>query len=425
MKTMFDAVGIDIGARNARCVYAGKSGKTRKEEKKGKNSYPVIIPNRWGEISTPSFTGWDGDWVVGEDAVRLFLLGSNSVWESAKRKIETDFTAVCGGARLQAQNIITPLFNALREDAEAFLGRFVSSCVLAVPAYFSPTQRELLTAAAEAAGITSVRMISEPVAAALAFGRDGRFLILDCGASQSSISVVESYDGICRLLETSESANIGGDLDLAMAGWLGERLRLGHMPENDPRQRALLLEAEAIKIALSSCHTYDWKPPALSNIPVLQVEREELERTVRFSIKRITNMAGRLWEKHRPEYLLLVGGACRIPLLRDLLEQEIAPEFFNFCAEESIATGAALHAFAGQERHLGEPGKLSVTGRRARDLKMRLVLIEPSLSQAQRERLHLMVSKLENLENDASSIEILEGIVKGLEAEFSQKKPAS
>ena len=59
----------------------------------------------------------------------------------------------------------------------------------------------------------------------------------------------------------------------------------------------------------------------------------------------------------------------------------------------------------------------SAAGLRARDLKIRLVPLEPSLTAAQRKRLHLMVDKLENLEDDAS-IEILEGIVKNLEAEF-------
>jgi len=418
MKAEFDAVGIDIGARNARCVYAGKAGKTVK------NSHPVVISNRWEKTATPSFTGWNDDWVVGEDAVRLFTSSSNLAWRSAKSKMGTDFVAICGRARYTAQDIITPLLCALREDAEAFLGRFVSSCVLAVPAYFSSRQREFLAEAARAAGMTSVRMISEPAAAALAFGREGRFLILDCGASASNISVVESEGGAWQLLERTESANIGDDIDLVLAEWLGERLRLGHLPENDPRSRALLMDVETIKIALSSYNTYDWKPPSLGNreIPALRVEREELERMMRFSIKRITNMAGRLWEKHRPERLLLAGGACRIPLLKGLLEQEIDPEFFSFCAEESVALGAALHALAGQKHHFDEPDELLTTGGKARDLKMRLVLIEPLLSQAHRDRLHLMVNKLENLEDDASFIEILEGIVKALEAEFSQKK---
>ncbi|MCL2010110.1 MAG: Hsp70 family protein [Synergistaceae bacterium] len=415
MKAALDAVGIDLGTCSALCAYANKADKADKADK---NAAPVMIPNRWGRTSTPSVVGWDGDWVVGEDAVRLALQGSGSVCWDVKRKAGEDDTG----------DVLTPLLRSLREDAEVFLGRFVSSCALAVPESFSPLRREVMTKAAEAAGITNVRMVSEPVAAAIAFGSEGRFLILDFGGASSCISVVESEDGAWRGLESIESAKAGGrDIDLVLAEWLLERLRLDPMPEDDPRRRALLLEAEAIKIALSSCLVYDWKPPSLVNkenrdLPVFQVEREELERMTRFSVRHLLNVTGRLWDKHQPERLLLLGGSSRIPLLRELLEREIVPpERLSVCGEESIAAGAALYAAAGQERLSDESAAAKAPGKRLRDLKMRLVPIEPALNPAQKVRLRLMVDKLENLEDNASSMEIMEGIVKNLEAEFSKR----
>ena len=53
MNAVHDAIGINLGARNAFCAYAGSVS-------------PVMIPNRWGRASTPSAVGWNGDWVVGE-----------------------------------------------------------------------------------------------------------------------------------------------------------------------------------------------------------------------------------------------------------------------------------------------------------------------------------------------------------------------
>ena len=368
---------------------------------------------------------------MGENAVRLSLRGSGAVWWDYKRKIGNDFAAIFDSTRYNAQDIITPLLRALREDAEVFLGRFVSSCVLAVPENFSSLEREIVTQAAEAAAMTNVRIISEPEAVALAFGREGRFLILDFGAYCSDISVVESEDGVCQVLESVESSNISGwNFDLVLAEWLRERLMLERMPEEDPRWRALILEAEAIKIALSTCLVYDWKPPSMNNreFPPLSIEREELERMTRFSIRRLTNMAGRLWEKHNPERLLLAGGSSRTPLLREILEREIAgPGRLSFCTEESTAAGAALYAAAWGDRQSPDaPGNYdtanpSTAGQRVRDLKMRLVFIEPSLTAAQQKRLHLMFNKLENFEDDAVSIEILEGVVKNLEATLARK----
>ncbi|MDR1977308.1 MAG: Hsp70 family protein [Synergistaceae bacterium] len=339
-------IGIDLGTRNALCACMD-------------GARPVMIPNRWGRTSTPSVVGWEGGWVVGDDAVRLSLRGSFPVWWDLKRKVGGEFRASCGGKTYTAQDILVPLICALREDAEVFLGQFVSSCVLAVPAVFSLLQREAMMRAAEAAGLRDARIICEPTAAALAFGREGRFLVLDFGAGTVDISVVESEGGVWQVLESVGTSKIGGyDFDLALAEWLRERLRLPPSPE-DSRWRTLVLEAEAIKIALSSCRSYDWIPPAMNGVSAapelepLKVEREDLERMVRFSIRRVVHVVRRLWARHEPEHLLLVGGSSRIPLLREILESEIArPERLSLCAEESIAAGAALCTRIGDGRLL-------------------------------------------------------------------------
>jgi molecular chaperone DnaK (HSP70) len=338
------AIGIDLGTRNALCAYAGG------------DSRPVTIPNRWGRPSTPSVVGWDGGWAVGEDAVKLSLQNPAPVWWDIKRKVGGDFRAFCGGKVYTARELLVPLLCALREDAEVFLKRFVSSCALAVPACFSLVQREAMSQAAKAAGFREARIVNEPTAAALAFGREGRFLILDFGAGTVDVSVVESENGVWQVLESAGSARIGGyDFDLALAEWLSERLRLDPMPLDDPRRRALVLEAETVKIALSSCRSYNWLPPALDGreFQPLRVEREELERMMRFSIRRLMHAVRKLWERYGPEHLLLVGGSSRIPLLHEILEEEIVrPERLCLCAEESVAVGAALYARTGEKRRL-------------------------------------------------------------------------
>ena len=336
------AIGIDLGTRSALCAYVGK------------DSRPVMIPNRWGRTSTPSVVGWDGDWVIGDDAVRLSLQTPAPVWWDIKRKVGGDFRAFCGGKPHTAQDVLIPLLRAIREDAEVFLGRFVSSCALAVPACFSLVQREAMSQAAEEAGFRETRIVNEPTAAALAFGREGRFLILDFGAGTVDVSVVESENGVWQVLESVGSARLGGyDFDLALAEWLSERLRLDPMPLDDPRRRALVLEAETVKITLSSCRSCNWTPPALDgrDFQPLRVEREDLERMIRFSIRRLMHVVRKLWERCGPEHLLLVGGSSRIPLLHEILEEEIVrPERLCLCAEESVAAGAALYARTGEER---------------------------------------------------------------------------
>ena len=338
------AIGVDLGTRNALVAYLDSEGLVK------------LIPNRWGGSVTPSVVGWDGGaWLVGEDAVRLSLGGSKSVWWDLKRKVGAPFRVTLDGVEHTAQDLLIPLLATLREDAEAHLGEFVSSCALAVPACFSLTQREAMARAANAAGLEDARVVAEPTAAALSFGREGRFLVLDFGAGTVDLSVVESEDGVWQVLESVGTDSIGGyEFDVALAEWLRESLLLPPM-EEDPRWRLLLREAEAIKISLSDCWSFHWTPPPLGGWapPDLTVYREDLERLMRFPIRRLIHTVRRLWNRYEPEHLLLVGGSSRIPLLREILEREVAlPQRLSLCAEDAVVRGAALYTAAGKERLL-------------------------------------------------------------------------
>ena len=340
MKSESVSIGIDLGTRNALCSYVNELGAVE------------AIRNRWGSLSTPSVVGWDGEWHVGEDAVRMALNGSEDVWWDVKRRVGSPFRAVLDGRGHAAHDLLVPLLSALREDAESHLGVFVSSCVLAVPACFSLTQREAMVRAADAAGLHEARIVAEPTAAALSFGREGRFLVLDFGAGTVDLSVVESGEGVWQVLESVGSDGIGGyDFDLALADWLRERLLLAPLPSSDPRWRALVMEAERVKVALSECLALDWTPPPLEGraLPPLTVRREELERLMRFPIRRLVHIVRRLWERHGPDHLLLVGGSSRIPLLR---EEVARPERLSLCAEDAVVRGAALYTRSGRERLL-------------------------------------------------------------------------
>ena len=74
---------------------------------------------------------------------------------------------------------------------------------------------------------------------------------------------------------------------------------------------------------------------------------------MRFPIRRLVHIVRRLWERHGPDHLLLVGGSSRIPLLREVLEREVArPERLSLCAEDAVVRGAALYTRSGRERLL-------------------------------------------------------------------------
>jgi len=306
----------------------------------------VVIPSRWGGFRTPSVTSWSSSgWLAGEDAMRAEMKSPSTTWWDVKRKLGTQWKARGGRTFFRAEDVLAPLLNLLREDAEAHLGEFISSCVLTVPASFSFAERAAAGRVARCAGFSSVRIINEPTAAALAFGVNGKFLILDYGAGTVDITVVESENGVWQVLESTGTPASGGrDFDFALAALLNERMSIPKLDEDSPLFRTLLAEAEELKLLLTTCASYEWIPPPGVSSPPVRVTRKELEELISPFVEEVSTMVLRLWRRHRPEKLLLVGGGSRIPMLRRLLEERVArPEHLNLCPDETVVTGAALY----------------------------------------------------------------------------------
>jgi heat shock protein 5 len=60
----------------------------------------------------------------------------------------------------------------MKETAELYLGVPVTHAVVTVPAYFNDAQRQATKDAGSIAGLTVLRIVNEPTAAAVAYGLD-------------------------------------------------------------------------------------------------------------------------------------------------------------------------------------------------------------------------------------------------------------
>jgi molecular chaperone DnaK (HSP70) len=163
---------------------------------------------------------------------------------------------------ISISEITTRHLRRLRDSAVDFLGKPVTSAVVAVPTDFSQTQRQALVAAAKAIDLQVLQVIHEPVAASLAYAaleslqpHDKLILVVDIGGTRSDAAVVSVRGGMYTILATAHDYELGGvHLDQVLADHFAKEFLKKHKsdPRENPRALAKLkLESENAKRTLS------------------------------------------------------------------------------------------------------------------------------------------------------------------------------
>ena len=105
----------------------------------------------------------------------------------------------------------------MKETAEAYIGKTVSEAVVTVPAYFNDSQRQATKDAGQISGLSVLRIINEPTAAALAYGlekKDGKVIaVYDLGGGTFDISILEIQGGVFQVLATNGDTSCGGEVN--------------------------------------------------------------------------------------------------------------------------------------------------------------------------------------------------------------------
>jgi molecular chaperone DnaK (HSP70) len=139
--------------------------------------------------------------------------------------------------------------------------------VVSVPAYFNDAQRQATVKAAGIAGISKVKLLREPEAAALAYGigkeqigmggTDELVLVFDLGGGTFDVSVLLVGGGITEIIGTSGNAQLGGSVfDARIAQYLLKIIRdqaaVSTRKWSKSATNAVVLAAESIRIYLSN-----------------------------------------------------------------------------------------------------------------------------------------------------------------------------
>lgn len=115
---------------------------------------------------------------------------------------------------------------AVRDDADV-----ITKAVITVPAYFLPSQCEATERAGLAAGLTKVKLLREPEAAALAYGltqeKPQIILVFDLGGGTFDCSVLEVGGGFVEVIATSGDNHLGGDdFDDVIVNYILDQVRV-------------------------------------------------------------------------------------------------------------------------------------------------------------------------------------------------------
>src|SRR4030088_1972187 len=242
---MSKIIGIDLGTTNS--VVAVMEG-----------GEPVVITNPEGGRLTPSVVAFTktGERLVGQVARRQQVTNPENTVFSIKRFMGRKFSEVSeemtmipyevvqgpnGDVRVKAAGkdyappeISAMILQKLKTDAEAYLGESVTEAVITVPAYFNNAQREATKDAGQIAGLTVLRIVNEPTAAALAYGLDKEgadqtILVFDLGGGTFDVSILEIGDGVFEVKSTHGDVHLGGDdWDQRVIDWLAQNFKNAH-----------------------------------------------------------------------------------------------------------------------------------------------------------------------------------------------------
>jgi molecular chaperone DnaK (HSP70) len=410
-------IGIDLGTTNS-CVSIWR------------NNNIEIIPDEYGNKTIPSFVAYTNiNRYIGKDAKNQKELNSENVFYEVKRLIGKKFTdpkiklekeymsykitndenqnirLVSGNKLYSPEEIQAGILSKLKIMASNYLKTPITKAVIAVPADFNDGQRQATKDAAIIAGLDCIRIINEPVAAALTYGLIQRklnkkfnditqinkyswennenincpeeqnnledleeieleyktvnFMVYDFGGGTLDVTLLSVCDGIFEVLASSGNSKLGGsDFETRMMSFAIAKFEKINNIEVFGKLTSL-----SIQNLRQSCENAK-KILSLNNKTIIAVKNFYENKDLYLQINRIEfeNLCSDLFlmclepideilkicELNVDEIqdVIMVGGMSRMPRIRQLIKYKIGKEpNCTVNPEESISCGAAIQAY--------------------------------------------------------------------------------
>ncbi len=359
-------IGIDLGTTFS-CV-ARWTDSNRPEAYKladGSETLPSIVYLQ--ESMTP---------LVGKFArQRLIIDPPNAVQHIKRHMGEDDYTIELRGKKHSPVDVSAIILERLVEDVRKRYpktsGFELAGAVITHPQYFKYPQIARTQEAAEQAELPVVRLLSEPVAAALDYGfstyenldedREEKLLVFDLGGGTFDVTVLQVINTLNSL--TFRVLSVGGDdmlggtnFDDAFQEWALQEAGISFDGlDQTARDRSMAKLVDAIieaKIQLSSLdEVYLAVPNILPDQHLdMEVTRDQFDEIISNYCSRVRGIVSntlssanlRAGELDRT---IMIGGSSRIPIMREIVQEETGAEPWNNADPDlAVCRGAAFLA---------------------------------------------------------------------------------
>lgn len=336
-------IGIDLGTTNSLVAYWD-------------NDQPRLIPNVLGEYLTPSVVSVDenGEVLIGQIAKERLLTHPHLTASIFKRFMGADKKYTLGAHTFTPEELSSFIIRVLKADAESYFQEEITNAVISVPAYFNDAQRKATKRAAELAGLTVDRLISEPTAAALAYGLnqekpETKFLVFDLGGGTFDVSILELFEGIIEVKSIAGDNYLGGeDFTNLLITYFIDTHQLDKSALDAKTMSFLYTQAERCKLALCESSSSSMSVTIDGKTYEATLRKEDFEKLsnqlllrLRYPIERALRDADLL--PGDMDAVILIGGATRMPLIKSVVSKMFGRmPYTHIHPDQTVALGTAI-----------------------------------------------------------------------------------
>lgn len=358
-------LGIDLGTSNS-AVVGYVDGQLRLfKTSDGSDVLPSVI-----------YVDRRGHRFVGKSAYDRTITSPKSVAAGFKRAMGTKSPILINDETWTPEDCSAEVIRTLVAQANTESGgQAIKGVVITTPAAFNQMQSEATVKAAKAAGLEKVSLVQEPVAAAVAAiakspVKDGVFLIYDLGGGTFDVALVISTAGSVNVVAHEGINMLGGRdfdrriFDSVVRPWLASQFELPeHFQKEEDYKQLIKISHHAIeraKIQLSASDTAsifasedDVRMKDLKGDEIylgIDITRDTVSNLIRDRVDKTIELCRKVIADngYRPEDItkvIPIGGPSKMPLIRDMLQNELAIEVEQgLDPMTAVAIGAAIFA---------------------------------------------------------------------------------